>query len=322
MPNAEGTARVRFVIRACRLNSDSGFVIRDSRPEALSPNGTGHKGRDGWASMKLCFSTAAFSKVSLRDAIDAIAAAGYRGVEIMAWSPHAKPGELKLAERCLLTGLLCERKLVVSNLNAVRMGPDGPSWCDANPKLRQKRVTHTLEVLDLALEIDSPAVSVSPLDAPGEAARRDACLETFEGELAELLPEFSARRRKLLIEWGPGTHLAGLERAMEFVGRFGAEPVALDLDVAAVKQAGGDPAAAIGSLAGKLEHVHLADVNASGERVLPGKGTVDFPAVFGALRDASYQGCVTVSLGAGVARPADAAAASARFLRGAFSELE
>ena len=44
--------------------------------------------------MKLAFSTNAFTRFSLRDAIVAIKEAGYAGVEILADVPHAYPGNI------------------------------------------------------------------------------------------------------------------------------------------------------------------------------------------------------------------------------------
>src|SRR4051794_17567595 len=67
---------------------------------------------------RLAFSTNAFKKNTLADAVDAIAAIGYRGVEIMADVPHALPARFSRDERDALKRQLASRNLAVSNVNA------------------------------------------------------------------------------------------------------------------------------------------------------------------------------------------------------------
>ena len=64
--------------------------------------------------------------------------------------------------------------------------------------------------------------------------------------------------------------------------------------VVAFKRSGEDPAAAIRKLAGHIMECHLADINAAGEEVVLGNGTIDLPAVLKAFKDQKFKGIFTV----------------------------
>jgi sugar phosphate isomerase/epimerase len=58
--------------------------------------------------------------------------------------------------------------------------------------------------------------------------------------------------------------------------------------------AGADPAAAIGRLKDRIFAVRLTDVSPSGSFCPLGKGRVDFPSCFRALRESDYDGLLTL----------------------------
>ena len=70
------------------------------------------------SSMRLAFSTNAFTRFPLGDAISAIRDAGYDGVEILADVPHAYPEIIDTALTANVTKLLNTTGLAVSNVNA------------------------------------------------------------------------------------------------------------------------------------------------------------------------------------------------------------
>src|SRR5579862_8258711 len=68
--------------------------------------------------MKLAFSTNAFSRHPLPYALEAIAAAGYKAVEILADKPHWYPGASTFADAQAIRAQLDQLGLAVSNINA------------------------------------------------------------------------------------------------------------------------------------------------------------------------------------------------------------
>src|SRR5688500_4100021 len=81
--------------------------------------------------MKLAFSTNAFTRFPLGDAIRAIADAGYAGVEILADVPHAYPAQIDLALTSAVAEALARSGLQVSNVNC---NCSFGYWKDAPPE--------------------------------------------------------------------------------------------------------------------------------------------------------------------------------------------
>jgi inosose dehydratase len=129
--------------------------------------------------------------------------------------------------------------------------------------------------------------------------------------LAKLITEIGKRSADLGVSLGYHNHMGSLGEHPEGVDRIlaAADPryVKLELDVAHYFQGGGDPAKAIEKYHGRLLFLHIKDVEelpASEEAKHPyrfvelGRGKVDLPAVFEALRKASFRGWAIVELDA------------------------
>ncbi|MDQ3332636.1 MAG: sugar phosphate isomerase/epimerase, partial [Planctomycetota bacterium] len=67
--------------------------------------------------MKLAFSTNAFTRHSVVDAIRAVKEAGFAGVEILADAPHAYPDAIDAKLTDTIVKALSETGLAVSNVN-------------------------------------------------------------------------------------------------------------------------------------------------------------------------------------------------------------
>src|SRR5579862_6567705 len=110
----------------------------------------------------LAFSTNAFKKNTLEEAIDAIAAIGYRAVELMADAPHALPSKMPPARREAIKKQIRDRGLVVSNVNAFTLFACGdtyhPTWIEDDTAARQRRIEHTLAAIDLAAQVGAKTV--------------------------------------------------------------------------------------------------------------------------------------------------------------------
>src|ERR1700722_17032680 len=115
---------------------------------------------------RLAFSTNAFKQQTLERAIDAIADAGYAGVELMADVPHAYPPNLDSAARAALVRHIAARGLTVSNINAFTHFADGdtypPTWIETDPTLNSRRIEHTIAAIELAAAVGSKTISIQP----------------------------------------------------------------------------------------------------------------------------------------------------------------
>ncbi len=114
----------------------------------------------------LAFSTNAFKKNTLAEAIDAIGRIGYGGVELMADLHHANPATFDTASRLATKQQLASLGLTVSNVNAFTYFCDGdtyhPTWIEQDESLREKRIHHTIACVDMTAEFGAKTVSLQP----------------------------------------------------------------------------------------------------------------------------------------------------------------
>ena len=255
---------------------------------------------------KLAFSTNAFKKNSLDEAIDAIATIGYGGVELMADLHHAYPPVMDAAARSATQRHLAERKLPVSNVNAFTLFACGdtyhPTWIERDPAKRKLRIDHTLRCIDLAAEFGASTISLQP-GGPligRDDLTRDAAGELFAEGISTVLPRARERNLILAIEPEPGLFIETAAEYLEFKDRFFKhdDHVRMNCDIGHLFCVGDDPAAVIRQHAEHVAHVHLEDIgrNRVHQHLTPGKGVIDFAGVFAALDDVGYTGWTTVEL--------------------------
>src|SRR6266566_2559634 len=217
-----------------------------------------------------------------RQAIDDIAALGFRGVQLRqsafdTWGD--RPGELK--------ELLAHKGLVLVALSSGNVSLD-PA---AETETLAQHARHAQFVRDVGgryLQV----IDERPRGKPPVA-------EDFQ-RMGRLLTEIGRRSSDLGIRLGYHNHMGALGQSPDEVARVldAADPrfVRLLLDIAHYQQAGGDPAAAVRQHAGRLLFLHIKDLDASDRFVELGRGRVDFPAVFAALDAIRFDGWGVVEL--------------------------
>ena len=121
--------------------------------------------------MKLAFSTNAFTRFPLGDAIRAIAEAGYAGVEILADVPHAYPEQIDTALTSAVARSIEASGLQVSNVNCNcsfgywKDAPPEPyfepSLISPNKQHRADRARMITKTLDFARDIGARNISIT-----------------------------------------------------------------------------------------------------------------------------------------------------------------
>jgi fructoselysine 3-epimerase len=255
--------------------------------------------------IRLAFATNAFKKNTLEEAIDAIAGIGYRGVELMADVPHAYPPHMTPQRCAAIKGQIEQRGLTVSNVNAFTLFAAGdtyhPTWIEENEGERRRRIEHTLACVELAGYFGARTMSLQP-GGPliGTAISRETAGERFAAGLREILPAARRHGVTLAVEPEPGLFIETAAEYLEFKQRYFAdEPlVRMNCDVGHLFCVGDDPATVIRSHPHEIAHVHLEDIgsNRVHQHLTPGKGAIDFRAIFDALESIGYSGWVTVEL--------------------------
>ena len=283
--------------------------------------------------MELAFASSAFRRFSLADACGAIADAGYRAVEIMCDAPHAYPPDVGPEDVERIRDDLRSRRLAVSNLNAFmmtavhgrqpaddlpRVARDFwlPSYVDADPADRRKRIDHTIGALELAARVGSRTISIEPggpLDGGEEARAWDLFAEAID-ECAEHAERLGV---SIGIEPEPGLIVERSDQYERFMERVRSPMVGLNLDVGHVYCVGEDPADVARRLGPHIRHIQIEDIAPSREHrhLVPGDGAIDFASFRRALDEVGYDGFVTVELYPYLDDPTEAARRSLTHLR-------
>ncbi|CAN5523624.1 sugar phosphate isomerase/epimerase [soil metagenome] len=267
----------------------------------------------------LAFSTNAFKKHTLEEAIDAIASIGYGAVELMADAPHAYPPAFDAARRRAVRQRLRDLNLTVSNVNAFTLFACGdtyhPTWIEDDESLRRRRIDHTIASIELAAEFECGTVSLQP-GGPliGTTISRQLAGDRFAAGLTRVLPVAKRLGVILAIEPEPGLFIQSSREYLDFKNEFFPNENALRMncDVGHLFCVGDDPAQVIRDAPHEVVHVHLEDIgkNRVHQHLTPGKGAIDFASIFDALNAIQYAGRATVELypyettAAGVARQA------------------
>ena len=269
--------------------------------------------------LDLAFSTNAFKKTTLEDAIESIASIGYRGVELMADVPHAYPQNMDAQRRQRVRDRIKQLGITVSNVNAFTLFACGdtyhPTWIEDDEAKRKLRIDHTLRSIELAKDFGAKTISLQP-GGPliGTTMSREEAGRRFAEGLKQVIPAARAAGVILAIEPEPGLFIESSREYIDFKNAyFRDEPaIKMNCDIGHLFCVGDDPADVIRTHRDHVAHVHMEDIgsNRVHQHLTPGKGAIDFPAIFQSLNDINYAGRVTVELypyettAAGVAKAA------------------
>ena len=270
--------------------------------------------------MILGYSTNAFVKFSLVEAVEKIAQLGFRGIEIMCDRPHLYPpdyGEEKLAR---LKTLINECGLKVSNLNSFTLFAVGdtylPSWIEPQEERREIRIQHTLRCLELADFFNCKNISVPPGGPLAGMARKEA-MSLFHRGLARVAPLAEELGVRILVEPEPELLLENTVEFKEFIKGVESTAIGLNFDIGHFFCAGEDPSAAFEELFEWIGHVHLEDIAATRvhNHLILGHGAIQLAEVFNTIIRLGYQGDVSLELYPYVDSPEDAGRESLAYLR-------
>lgn len=275
--------------------------------------------------MKLSFSTNAFTRYPVGEAVQKIAAQGYLGVEILADRPHLFCPELTPAALQALKETLAACGIAVANINAnTACGYyDGifweplfePSLANPDPQARRWRMQYTKASIDLAKELGAATISITagrmvPGLMPAES------LAILLDSMAEVIAHAQAAGVRVGIEYEPGLLIENCAGLVRFLDTVDSPWLGANLDIGHSQVAHEDVAAVVRALGEKIFHVHLEDIK--GHRhfhLIPGEGDLDFERILSALARQAYAGYVTVELYSYPQRPEAAARLAREHLR-------
>jgi protein FrlC len=275
--------------------------------------------------MKLAFSTNAYTRFTLVEALRDIRKAGFGGVEILADVPHAYPGggmDERLAGE--VRGELDRLGLAVSNVNCNcsfgywKDAPGEPyfepSLISPNPKHRADRTAMILKTIDFAKAVGGRNISITSGRMLGGMPPVDA-----ERQFAESMKPILERAENVGIDIGiecePGLYLEYVAELVDWIGRLGSGRLGANLDVGHSQVIGESIPEVVRMLKGRIWNLHVEDIPGRKHyHMVPGEGTLDWEGLAGALSDIEYDRYATVELYTQTADPQGAARKSFAFL--------
>ncbi len=244
---------------------------------------------------KLAYSTNAYTRWKLVDAVADIRRLGFDGVELLADVPHAFP---PLRDEALSSLREAAEGLGISNLNGnTFLDSFEPSLIDPDPVVRHRRVAYTLGTIDLARLLGGSCVCTctghlpSGTDAEGAGG-------FLKESLSEIL-EYAARdpQVRVGIEYEPGLYIEDARGLLRLLDEVAHPLLGVNLDLGHAVCKGEDPAETIEALKGRIWNIHIEDIKGRvHEHLVPGLGDIDFGRIRGALDRIGYDRFVTLEI--------------------------
>lgn len=229
--------------------------------------------------------TMMFLEHAILDRFSAARAAGFCGVEIqnlVAGEPHA------MAQAAAET----ELPVVLVNVPTgdFAAGGLGLSGVPGRERAFQNELKRTLEAATI---MGVPFVHLGPSRVP-DGRTREASLRIYRENLNLSLHLAEPHNVTLLIEPinttdNPTALLTRLDEAARLIEEAGSSHLGLLFDVYHTAMNGLDPQQSFGRYLPLIRHIQFSDVPGRQE---PGSGSIDFEAVFSAIRSSPYDGWV------------------------------
>jgi sugar phosphate isomerase/epimerase len=270
--------------------------------------------------MILGYSTNAFVRFSVLEAVEKIGRLGFRGVEIMCDRPHLYPPDYGEENLTRLKTLIYAQGLKVTNLNSFTLFAVGdtylPSWIEPQEERREIRIQHTLQCLKVADFFGCKNISVPPGGPVGEISREKA-MTLFHLGLERVAPLAQELDIKILVEPEPDLLMENTIEFKEFIVDVKSPAIGVNFDIGHFFCAGEDPRVAFEELFEWIGHVHLEDIapDRVHNHLILGQGAIQFTEIFQTMLRLGYQGDVSLELYPYVDAPEEAGRESLNYLR-------
>ncbi|MFH0822671.1 MAG: sugar phosphate isomerase/epimerase family protein [Pseudomonadota bacterium] len=275
--------------------------------------------------LRLSFSTNAYVRRSVFDAVEHIASLGYDGVELLADTPHLYAESVTEDDLQRLGDLLQSKGIEAANINAnTAVGFYGrefweplfePSIAAPDPSLRRRRIEYSKKCIDMAHRLGSDCVSLtSGRMVPGVLPKESMGL--LRDSLDELLDHAAPMSVRIGIEYEPGLLIESCEELAALIDDVESPLLGANLDLGHSHVLGEDPESVIRRLGDRIFHIHIEDIkDRKHYHLVPGHGDMDFPRLFRLLRRQGYGGFVTVELYTYPHRPEQVASEALEYLK-------
>jgi hydroxypyruvate isomerase len=268
---------------------------------------------------KASYNANGLRRLPLFDAIDAVARAGYDGIELSLHPAHIDPFAFGQADASRVRAKLERAGLEVCCLatGADRLlGTERfePSLVHETAEGRARRIDLIRRGLRIAVWLGAPTINfASGIRRPDVSATRAG--ELLSTGIARCLDGMPAGVT-LAIEPEPGFFVERNAEAIALIERVGSERLRLSQDLGHEHVVEDDYLASVERALPLTAHIHVEDIKGRVHRhEIPGDGDIDFTAFFDVLHRCSYGEHVSVELYEHVDAPEEALARSIAHLR-------
>jgi sugar phosphate isomerase/epimerase len=275
--------------------------------------------------MRFGYSTNAFVKYSLIEAVEKISQLGFGGVEIMGDRPHLYPPDFEPQSLSRLKRIIERNGLGITNLNSFTLFAVGdtylPSWIEPEEERREIRIRHTLECLKVASCLGCGNISIPPGGPLSGMSRREAFSFFYEG-LEKVIPLAEQLQVRILVEPEPNLLMENSRQFEEFIKEVRSPSVGLNFDIGHFFCAGEDPGEAFQELFPWIGHIHLEDIAPSRvhHHLIPGQGAIDLLPALKTILQTGYRGDISLELYTYADTPVEAGHKSLDYLLPLFRE--
>jgi len=256
--------------------------------------------------MKLAYSTNAYTRTSLIEALSSIAEIGFEGAEILCDHPHLFPGRTTADEIEAIQKLLDEKQLGISNINANTancyfnpLPPENvfePSLSSANKAYREWRINFSQEAIRLASSLGARCISVTS-GHPGSGGSPQQGLGYFIESLQQICEVADKYDVHVGIEYEPGLLVERATEVAEVIEQVGSAHLGVNLDIGHSYLNWETATEAIDCLAGRIWNVHVEDIAQRKHfHLVPGDGDLPIEEYLNRLKHVGYDGYLTVEL--------------------------
>lgn len=248
----------------------------------------------------LSYNTNGLRNLSLLEAIQAVAAAGYSGIELSMHAVHIHPDTVTTAQVDEIAQTLRRHQLSPVCLATGAddlLSPERfePSLVTRDESGRARRVAVIRQALDIARVLQIPVVNFAS-GCLGIGEEREAAWERLVSGIRACL-ESQPTGPVLAIEPEPGFVVGTTRDAISLIEEIDDPRLVMNMDIGHVYCSEDDFLEAIERAAPYSRHIHIEDIR---QRIhcheVPGDGEIPFDDVFAALERGRYQGCLSVEL--------------------------
>lgn len=247
--------------------------------------------------------------------------AGYDAVEIAPFTITKHVTDLSAADRARIRDQAAAAGIAISGLHWVLVQTEGMYLTHPDPAVRARTARYFVDLVECCADVGGTRIVVgSPKQRSlMEGVSYQQAWEWATGVFRDAVKR--AEQRNVVICFEPlapseTNFVNTAEEGRKFAAQFGSKAMSIILDVKAMSSEAKPVPQIIRESAGQFAYFHANDTNMKG----PGFGDVDFVPIAAALRDAGYNGMVSVEVFKFDEGPEAIATRSREYLRKTFGE--